>query len=435
MKRSKAAAFFLGLAALALCGCGSSGEGSGTAQTNESLTLCVDEYINGIYGDGFVEFQKKYPDVKLNVEVYDNLMAGMERVNKQLMAGEGPDLILMRCYGTADVYKMMREQAFAPLDEFMENDSEWNAQDYVQALVDAGVYEDKHMVMPLSYNTPIVITSKKNVENTGLSLDSCNDLLTFLQEAEQFYELDGMERVMGECWMLGPYPQYLAHNFIDYGDGTLGIDEQTLKQACEAYRSFFAEEDEGAMLPAGGYYGVGEGVGDGRMGFGIPLNADYFMSVLQGAADNDTPVLWPVKNERGEINASIMDYAGIRAGSENRQNAWNLLKILMGEKVQADIAKAWQYYPVRRSALEEEIEQLWAQTGAHGVYYMELGEQAEDLLQQYKAAVMNPGNGIFVTNICTVKFKRCMKPFYKGEDSCENCIAEFQEFLRAYLAE
>ena len=93
------------LAACVLCGC--SGGTQEVKQTNKSLTLCVDRLVNDTYAKGFEEFKKTYPQVELNVEVYEDLLAGAEQINTQIMAGEGPDLMLMTNYSTSDVYKMM----------------------------------------------------------------------------------------------------------------------------------------------------------------------------------------------------------------------------------------------------------------------------------------------------------------------------------------
>ncbi len=423
-------------ATLSLCGCG--GTGKGVAQTNKSLSLCVDDMTNRAYGDSFEEFKKTYPDVELNVEVYTDTISGMAKVNTQLLAGEGPDLILMTNYGTSDVYKMMKAQAFAPLDEFLEQDDGWEAGDYAQAVLDAGVYEEKQMVMPLGYIVQAAVTSQQNLDSAGISLDSCDDMLTFLQETSKFYELDSAERVLGDVGQLLIFPEFLSGQFLDYGKGSLDVDDQTLERACTAYKSFYYEDtsQNSFSLPEDGFWGIGEAIANGETCMVVPIGISNFMAVSQAVAANATPVLWPLKNGNGEIIAKVTDYAGIRANSENCQNAWNMLKILMSETGQSkDAAGRGNYCPVLKSALEDSIDQIKEEALESGKSMVEMAELPENLLARYKDALMKPDKAVFITDICAAKFLGYMQPFYEDQDSYENCVAEFRKFINIYLTE
>lgn len=419
----------------ALCGCGGSTEE--VRQTNKSLTLNVDENIYDTYKDGFEEFEKTYPDVELKVDVYKDVIAGLAQVNTQLMAGEGPDLILMTNYSTADVCKMMKAQVFAPLDEWIGNDSGWDAGNYSKAVLDAGIYEGKRMVMPLSYRVQVALTSQENLEAAGISLDGCNDMASFLQEAAKFYELDSADRVISDVGQLVSFPAFMADQFLDYSKGTLGVDDQTLQTACAAYKNFYYDDaaSGGSSMTDTGYWGVGEAIANGETCMAVSVEGNGFMAVSQAIAANAAPVLWPFKNGNGEICAGVMDYAGIRANSENRENAWNMLKILMGEAAQSQVAEKGQYCPVLKSVLEAGIDQAKEEAYGTGKTVVEMAELPQDLLQQYKDALMEPDKAVFVTDICTMKFLEHMKPFYEDEGSFEECLEEFKKFIKIYLTE
>lgn len=393
--------------------------------------------MNDTYQDGFEEFKKAYPDVEVNVEVYTDILAGMARVNTQLMAGEGPDLILMRNYGASDVYKMMKAQAFAPLDEFMEQDSEWDAGNYAKSMLDAGTYEGKHLVMPLSYRVKCGLTSEENLDAAGISLDGCNDVVSFLQETAKFYELDNVERVVGDMGQLEDFPIFMADRFLDYSKGTLNVDDETLKQACTAYKSFYYEDAAAGSsgLTSAGYWGVGEAIAKGEKCMVVPIAGNSFMEASQAIAANASPVLWPFRNGNGEICADVMEYAGIRANSENRQNAWNLLKILMGETVQPQIVKNGMYCPVLKPILEAGIDQTKEKAYENGKAVVEVAELPQEILAQYKDAVMNPDKAVFATDTCISKFIEHMRPFYEDEGSYEECMEEFKKFVKIYLTE
>ncbi|MDE7311887.1 MAG: ABC transporter substrate-binding protein [Eubacterium sp.] len=429
-----AGGIFAGIAAFAICGCG--GSTKNVAQTNKSLTLCVSDIVNETYKDAFEAFQKAYPEVELHVESYSELVAGQQRINTQILAGEGPDLLLMSNYGTADVYKMMKAQAFAPLDEFMEADKEWNADDYAQAVLDAGVFEGNQMAMPLSYTVVSALTTQENLKSAGISLDSCQDMSSFLQETAKFYSLDSAKQVNGDVGQLSLFPAFLSGSFLDYSKGELGLDAQTLERACSAYKYFYHDETaSGSSLPDTGFCGVGEAIGMGDTCMLVTFSSSAFMEAAQAAAAQATPVLWPYRNGDGQICANIMDYAGIRANSENKQNAWNMLKILMSEAAQSQIAKFRFACPVFKSILEEELDRTKEEAYENGKKLVEMKPLPQDLSAQYKDALMHPQKALFVTDVCISKFIDYMKPFYEDEGSYEDCIGEFQKFIKVYLTE
>lgn len=415
------------LAACVLCGC--SGGTQEVKQTNKSLTLCVDRLVNDTYAKGFEEFKKTYPQVELNVEVYEDLLAGAEQINTQIMAGEGPDLMLMTNYSTSDVYKMMKAQAFAPLDEFMKQDKGWNADLYAKAVLDAGIHEGKQMVMPLSYTVKTALTSEENLAAAGISLDDCNNMESFLQEIAKFYDLDDAERVLGDVGQLADFPGYLSGQFLDYSKGTLGVDEQILERACTAYRSFYQDDfaATSGLMPDTGFPGVGEAIANGETCMVITFSGNSFMEAAQAVAANASPVLWPFRNVDGQVCASVIDYAGIRANSENKQNAWNLLKILMGDATQTQIADIGSYYPVLKPVLEEETDRIREEAYETGKKLVETEPLSQELQEQYEDAVMNPQKALFMTDVCSSKFVSCMRPFYEEGKNYEDCIGEFRK--------
>lgn len=430
------AVLLVGCVCIPLSGC--AGKKEETEQTDKSLTLCVDTFINETYQAAFEEFVKTYPDVKLNVEVYDDLILGAQKINTQIMAGEGPDLMILQCYGNADVYKMMRAGAFAPLDDFIKEDSTWNAADYAGAVLDAGVYDGKQMVMPLSYYVPVAVTTKQNLENAGISLDSCNTMLSFLQETSKFYEMDGVKQVLGDAGMMSTFYAYLSESFLDYSEGKLGVEEETLRQACEAYKNFYKEDsspDSSVKFPEKGYFGIGEQIADGSICMYVSQSTGSFMETALPAAANAQLVLWPFKNSQGAVSVSIMEYAGIRANSENRQNAWNLLRILMGETAQRKVIENGMFCPVLNSVLEEGIDAAKNAALLRGKKITEIAELPADKMQQYQEALMNPDDAVFVTDVGNAKLMEYMRPFYEGESSYEDCFAEFKKFTDVYLTE
>ena len=107
----------------------------------------------------------------------------------------------------------------------------------------------------------------------------------------------------------------------------------------------------------------------------------------------------------------------------------------MGENTQREVCKAGLYSPVLKSVLEEGIDTAREDAFQRGQKITEMAKLSDDLMQQYKEAVMEPSHAVFVTDISNQKFMEYMRPFYEGESSYEDCFASFKKFTDVYLSE
>lgn len=174
-------------AATLLSGCG---EGSGAPaqggveQTNGSLTISIAEGDQDMYKRAFDEFRERYPDVDLQVETYPDgrLAQEIKRQQTEVMAGEGPDILMFKCYETDDLYKMMKAGAFANMDAYIEADGTWGGgADYVQGALDAGKFGGSQYVMPLSFYGMCMVASQEGLDAAGVSTEDCRDALSIMQ--------------------------------------------------------------------------------------------------------------------------------------------------------------------------------------------------------------------------------------------------------------
>ena len=139
-------------------------------------------------------------------------------------------------------------------------------------------------------------------------------------------------------------------------------------------------------------------------------------------------------NDKGEILANVCEYLGIRANSANQQNAWNMIKLLLGDEVQRAIADFGLECPVRKSSLEDAIEKAVEEEMGYGSQYVEMGELTHEYVETYKRVLMNPQKCYFLTNM-HIRFQDEMKPFYEGEADYEECLSKFEDYIKVYLTE
>ncbi|SHI74338.1 extracellular solute-binding protein [Lutispora thermophila] len=93
--------------------------------------------------------EKKYTNTKVIVERYDELEYEqyLQRINTELMAGKGPDLIYS--YFPFDEYQ--EKGMLLKLDDMINNDPEFDMTDYDQTIINVYRSKDGFYVMPVSY--------------------------------------------------------------------------------------------------------------------------------------------------------------------------------------------------------------------------------------------------------------------------------------------
>lgn len=324
----------------------------------EQLSVYLSEEQLEYYADGFAEFQTLYPDIALEFESYamDDMMSSTERVKTQLMAGKGPDLLLLNSYGADDVYKMMKAGVFTPLDEYMTEENGWEEAAYVAHVIDGGKFEGVQYIIPMNYDVKLVLSSKECLEEAGFSIEACTDTCSLMQETAKLYSGDYSNRILVDAAQFGAFVQLLGEQFLDYEEGAICIDEEVLKEACESYSAMY-EEDITFETGEYGYYGYGKDIVDRNAYLSVPNGMDMFLMAAVSISEAETPVMIPVSPGKDQSAAVIRQYAGIRANSQNKENAWKLLQILLGEEMQRSASAHTISVPVLKKVIQEEVDQ------------------------------------------------------------------------------
>ncbi len=402
-----------------------------------SLTLFLSSEQENYYGPGIEEFRQKYPEVELIIESYsiNEMMSSQHKVKTELMAGKGPDLLLLDAYGTDDVYKLLKAGVFAPLDEFMTDEAGWDGGQYVMPVIDGGKFAGVQYVMPLTYRVPLVLSSQEALDEIGFNMDACQDTGSLLKEVSALYEKDHQNRILLGMAGFMAFPQLLEGDFLDYESESIDIDPQVLQEACESYKNLY-EEDRTDSLSELAYYGYGVDILD-REGFiAVITDIDIMLMPVTAIAAKETPVILPAGFAGEGAVAQVASYTGIRANSENKENAWNMLKILMGEEMQTAVSENTISVPVLKSVQDKKIQtRLQLSLEEAEDYGLPAADPGEEFLAKYREYLASPGKTIFINNTCTVNFYNTMLPFYEGQSDYESCLQEFESYIKIYLSE
>ncbi len=359
------------------------------------------------------------------------------------MANSGPDLMMIDpvfCMESNDVSKMMHSGVFADMSEFIENDKDYNSKDYNQAVMNVGKVGDKQYIIPLFYYIPILLTTEKNLEETGFNISKCTDYWGFAGEVERYTQNikptspiifpEGSSAIQNFCNLAGI-------DILDYNKKSITVDTSEFKEAAGFYErlcgkvTMFNDNYSGQQF----YF-----LNSGKSVFGFYSSdsfGDLLLSIQELYRKEKQPVMFPVRNKNGGVNALYNYGVGIRNNSANKQNAYNFAKLLLSEKYQANNSGSNTFgIPVLNSAIQSSYDDFYSKslnTSTSTETYMSSPLPKKDF-DQYMSFIKEITGATIVCGP-DKKFRKIMRPFYKGEKSYEECIKTAKEQLEIYISE
>ena len=144
----------------------------------------------------------KSKDMKVKVEVeylpVVGRSAALERIRTSLMAGEGPDVLILPTNSSMDiddeyiqlnellipdVNQAMHNGLFSDISELYDADTELNKEALVTTVMDAGVVNEARYTLPLFYNFPVAFVDMDQFVETGLSTEVFDSGILSLTDA------------------------------------------------------------------------------------------------------------------------------------------------------------------------------------------------------------------------------------------------------------
>ena len=443
--------------ALLLSGCGEESsvwqETPVAPQTNESLTVfCLgDDAVQKKLQLALERYRQMYPDVEVELikPVYDMGNYEMEdelyqQVAAQIMAGSGPDIFIVDD-AISDVEKLVRQGVFADMEPFFQADNfDWEP--YNQAVMDGGVWNGKRFLIPLTYNFPLLFTSRTALEETGFDVEACGDYQGFLEETTRFMADETQTRqLFRKKIFITDIVEDSGLTIADYDTRTVDLSSPLFK-AGNQWRKTVAERcphDYNDSYDDAGLYGAAA-VRDGDVLWTVTVQPTYgFYTEFSALKTIGEAVMMPVRDINGGIQAQIGHPLGVRANSENLQNAYNYIKILLGFSVQTSVAWNWNELSVLDDANEYFYE--WITQGRHhhtlagdnGFYSTTNPLEALDwpTREEYEQLVGFTREITGTYYYPHLRWKGAMYDYvYEGADYDET-LKEAQQYLERYITE
>jgi ABC-type glycerol-3-phosphate transport system substrate-binding protein len=337
----------------------------------------------------------------------------------------------------------MDADVFCDLNDFTRSDPDFNLDDYNKAVLDSGVYKGKRYIMPLDYQSNILVTTKEAMAQAGMNAANLQSFDGLAGEIKKYLETHASAKLVYNYTrrsyaMLFPW---CGLKLIDYENKKANVDGDDFKKAMEAYKDIYKQDQEAEprYINDTDLDAVVKGLISGEYLFYKPYAMNFFAynySPLSVAAQS--PIYFPALSTEGKKVGSVRNSAAILKSSRNKKNAYAFLKILLSEDIQdADpVEMPISFNPVLNNAMEKRIKSFGEYRDA---YEGKATSVSEEILREYGSMQTDVDECQLYTGIPEVLLKEIftnyMLPYFKNEDSYENCLNKTRNFLELYLSE
>lgn len=415
-------------------------------QTNKSLKIYYSDYASMPLMDTAVQlYKKQYPDVELEVEKtysadLEDYNTKYQQMANQIMAGEGPDLFVID-QGAMDVEKMVRQGVFADMEPFFEEDDfDWES--YQKAVLDGGVWDEKRLVIPCTYSIPLAITTQTALDETGFSVENCSDFMSFMDESNKILDNTANTRALFTSPLsANSFYMDAGIEFLNYDNKTVYLESDEMKKGLEWYKKIVGKSGTNSVVSSELLQGA-EMIWNKQALFDIPiLESIYQINASFAALDTaDEAVIFPIRNINGGVTAHIDDAVAVRNNSENLQNAYHFIKILLSPECMssaignsaATFSVLNQFnYDYWKDTLEWQPNNFYSYQGE-----APFGEEGKPFSEEDFNQIMG-----YIDEIDDAYFsdrsgmRSSMEPYFNGELSLDEAITQAERELELYLTE
>lgn len=405
--------------------------------------------------DAIILFRQVYRDV--NVTIVDFSTSGtyeerckqyQDRINNELMAGEGPDIIFPQ-YLSENIHKAIQGNIYLDLTPFFEQDKNFNEEDFMPGVFDAGRYQGRQYIVPTHVGYPLFIARNPVLKQLGIDQVASEDTASFMRQlgekSQQAREELDFDRMMPQTMCFNYFLTCANLNLIDYTNRQVCPEPEKIREFMEAYKTYYK-------------WDYNDGEPDYGRNSSFPyLPENYCYSSLQSEPHNlqVTGAIYTyvdggyydffLKDMDGKINGMYAEYAAVPVTSKNQLNAYRFIQLMLSTTIQEkETSEGYttdvKYYcPVNREALEARIRKRMGRTEEN--FYEESGQvglidalPATSWLDHIEK-MRTVDSSVLPDKTPLEMTWEIMEPFFKDDRSYEACFDELKARLTIYMDE
>lgn len=425
-----------------LSACGEKTESVSPSNSNEGALVVYYVKEHPFYQAALEEYQKTV-HVSLELHAFETEEELVKQYTAEGLSGNGADVLLLSDTSSLDAEKLMTEGICFDLTEYLEQDKNYKKEDYFEVVVDAGKWEGKQYILPITFDMGLALT-----RNTVSEL--CENILTDDVDCYEFYNqllacqqllYDSEEIRLGLCFTSDSAEDFLLYAYHTSGlelidDKTVSVDSERLQQLCDFVRAgqeeFEAKYEEMKTSGRNSAILVGYQLLYGNPAAIIRQQEYAYEAMFQ---ENVNYFMFPGETAEG-YRATVRDFGLVDAKSDCPEEACKLLKYLMDY----DFYNLGVVYtagtPVSRKIFDSQFQNLSAITKiTMGKSTMTTSPMAEELVEKIEKQ-MNQITSAGLRHPDTEQiFVETMADYINGTADFDSCYQQMCSRLNLYLKE
>lgn len=177
----------------------------------------------------------------IQVTEFSNADDMKTRMTVEMLSGGGPDIILVDPRYFPSLNKMP-DGVFCDLNEFIDQDEDFNMDDYYREVMDSGVIRGKRYLAPIGFTVPVLYTTEGILKEYKITLDS--PALTWRELADSIMEfMKGNEdkKIYFFDWNFdfSLLLKTSGLSFVDYENKTARFDSKEFIELLQIYKDIY----------------------------------------------------------------------------------------------------------------------------------------------------------------------------------------------------
>ncbi|MGE5632844.1 MAG: ABC transporter substrate-binding protein [Caulobacteraceae bacterium] len=383
------------------------------------------------------EFEKKHPDVKVNVVdtrdfPYDEYK---KKMSTELLTGKGADIY---CGYSGAVNDYIDKGLLVNFDALIKDDKEFKINDYNASIMNGSRYKGGFYTIPLTYSFDCFLVNDKLLKENGVVVDDnwtwkdFYDIVKKIQSSKPEGKYYAMPKI---------YPWIVLDSMV-YGDIDYYVDRENKKarfdttEFIDTLKLYQALQKEGMMHPEMQGLTIINSLGSINVEsiMFIPITFEYYDQISYfGKCFNDSFRILPMpKGEHSNIREFVGKNIFVNNNSKYKKEAWEFIKYLLSEEVQSRLGTLGGY--ILHNKVEDKMfkEIFGYQSKNIKIWDYKISEADVAQIKHMTTDILNYNRTS--GELRSIIWQE-LEPFMKNEKSAEETAKALQNKVELYLRE
>jgi multiple sugar transport system substrate-binding protein len=264
----------------------------------------------------------------------------IKKTSTSILAGEGPDIIIDYASVYPSLWKIVQNDVFCDLNEYIRKNKDFNLSEYNSKVIDCGVINDKRYFIPVTFSVPLIWSSDSLLHKNNIKINEnkwsweeygklCNKYIDINSNKEKYFigNSFSFQSIMESCWQ----------NYVNYSKKESYFDTDEFVRLLKVYKSTYLSILPDTKLKAPELFF--EFLKNNSL---LLVNCDisvYYMWINNTAVnkilESDMSCFpYPTESLTQQPSAHVKKFIAINKSCKYKDEAFEFIKLIISEKYQ-----------------------------------------------------------------------------------------------------